>query len=210
MGSTPLIESLRQDAANNGTTIDVPQCEDIRNRVVELDHLEIPWMKAEGAARIAKEVWSLEAPITIRELSDLFDFPPDQVMDGRSSNTVSHMAGFRASPTSNQLQTSLTSRYGTTRHFALARLVADHIATTEGEILLPVTGSLTSRQKFQRAFAQEFLCPFSDLEEYIGQDTPSRDTVNEAADHFNVSPLMIQTTLVNRAVLDRETLLNWD
>ena len=208
--TTSLIESLRQDAVNSGITIDVPQCEDIRNRLIELDHLEIPWMKAEGAAQIARQVWSLEVPIGIEELSDLFDFPRDQIMDGRSSNSTSHMAGFRASPTSDQLQTSLTSRYGTSRRFALARLVADHVATTECEILLPVTGSLTSRQKFQRAFAQEFLCPFGALEEYIGQGTPSRDTVNEAADHFNVSPLMIHTTLVNKDVLDRETLLNWD
>ena len=208
--ASSLIETLRQDAVSSGITIDVPQCEDIRNRLVELDHLEIPWMKAEGAAQIAREVWRLEAPIGIEELSDLFGLPRDRIMDGRSSNATSHTAGFRASATSDQLQTSLTSRYGTSRRFALARLVADHVATTEGEKLLPVTSSWTSRQKFQRAFAQEFLCPFGALEEYIGQGMPSRDKVNEAAEHFSVSPLMIHTTLVNKGVLDRETLLNWD
>ncbi|MDD3449040.1 MAG: hypothetical protein PHF72_08440, partial [Gammaproteobacteria bacterium] len=88
----------------------------------------------------------------------------------------------------------------------LARLVADHIYRSAGDRLLPATDARTARQKFQRAFAQEFLCPFTALSDFLGSTEPTDDRIEEAADLFNVSPLLVKTTLVNRGVLGREVL----
>jgi Zn-dependent peptidase ImmA (M78 family) len=85
-------------------------------------------------------------------------------------------------------------------------MIGDHLYFTNQERLLPATHAKTSRQKFQRAFAQEFLCPFDALMEKIQTEQPDEDAIAEAAAHFHVSPLTVRTTLVNRHKLDREAL----
>ena len=97
----------------------------------------------------------------------------------------------------------------TSRRFALARLVADHIVAPSTETLLPGTDALTTRQRFQRAFAHEFLCPFKDLMEYLDTDRPYSDAIERAADHFDVSKQMTGTTLVNNGILGRESITEW-
>jgi hypothetical protein len=44
--------------------------------------------------------------------------------------------------------------------------------------------------------------------EKIQTEQPDEDDIAEAAHSFEVSPWMVQTTLVNKGELDRET-LNW-
>ena len=94
----------------------------------------------------------------------------------------------------------------TTRRFAVSRLLGDHLHFLNQERLLPATHAKTSRQKFQRSFAQEFLCPIDALLEKIQTAQPDEDDISEAAKHFHVSPLMIRTTLVNHGQLEREAL----
>lgn len=72
--------------------------------------------------------------------------------------------------------------------------------------LLPATAAKTARQQFQRAFAQEFLCPFDALLAKIQTEKPDEEDIAEAATDYDVSPLMVLTTLVNRGSLDREAL----
>ena len=97
-------------------------------------------------------------------------------------------------------------RAPTSRRFALARLVGDHVYSDAQEILLPATHAKTVRQKFQRAFAQHFLCPIDDLLGFLNTDDPDDEMIEDAADEFDVSPLMIKTTLVNHGVLHRQAL----
>ena len=61
----------------------------------------------------------------------------------------------------------------------------------------------TERQKFQRAFAQGFLCPFDDLRAYINTDEPGEDDIHAAARHFHVSERLIEATLISNHVIDR-------
>ena len=100
-------------------------------------------------------------------------------------------------------------RHHTSRRFALARLVADHIVAPSTETLLPGTDAATTRQRFQRVFAQELLCPFEDLMEYLDTDQPDSDAIERAAHHFDVSIQMVGTTLVNRGILGGESLTEW-
>ena len=94
----------------------------------------------------------------------------------------------------------------TSRRFAVSRLIGDNLYFANQERLLPTTHVKTSRQKFQRAFAQEFLCPIAALLEKMQTSQPDEDDISEAATHFHVSPLMVRTTLVNHHQLDREAL----
>jgi Zn-dependent peptidase ImmA (M78 family) len=61
---------------------------------------------------------------------------------------------------------------------------------------LPVTDTGTARQKTQRAFAIEFLCPISALDEYLQYDS-SVEAVEEAGEYFGVSELAVRSHLAN-------------
>ena len=95
------------------------------------------------------------------------------------------------------------------RALDLVRILAVHLVTEEQDVLLPGTRSRTSRQKFQRAFAQEFLCPSDALLEHVTDDLPNSDDVFDASQYFGVSPMVVLTTLVNKGVLGRESLDSW-
>jgi hypothetical protein len=69
----------------------------------------------------------------------------------------------------------------------------------------PLTRAKTARQKFQRAFAAELLCPFEELQGMLPA-APEDDDVETAARHFEVSPLLVRTSLVNKGTLPRERL----
>ena len=95
----------------------------------------------------------------------------------------------------------LKSKWETGRRFDLARLLGDRIVQSDDR-LLPATGADTYRQKLQRSFAAEFLCPFDALEDLLCGDY-SEDRQRDAAERFQVSELTISTILVNHGLVDR-------
>jgi Zn-dependent peptidase ImmA (M78 family) len=88
-------------------------------------------------------------------------------------------------------------------------MIGDHLYFANQEKLLPATHAKTARQKFQRAFAQEFLCPIEALKQKLETSQPNEDDISNAAKYFYVSPLLVRTTLVNKGALDREA-LTWN
>ena len=204
------VNDIWEDAQKNDMVVDVPNCDSIRQRLAsESSDSDIPWKHATHAAKIVRESWGLTAPISTDSLCNLLSIQTSRFMTGQNNDRRQLTAGVRSTCVPNKFHISLNSKYVTSRRFGLARLVADHIVTGQEEVLLPVTRSITSRQRFQRAFAQEFLCPFDDLKEYFSAEVPSSDDVYDAARYFDVSPLTIQTTLVNKGVFGQEALEDW-
>ena len=95
---------------------------------------------------------------------------------------------------------SLRSRYVTGRRFELARLFGDRLAYTQisklSEGLSPATRSFSYRQKMQRAFAAELLSPFVAVDEMLCGEY-SEERQREVATYFKVSPMTVQSQLVN-------------
>src|SRR5208337_4842513 len=56
------------------------------------------------------------------------------------------------------------------RRFEAARFIADHLCAERRDRWLPVSDAATARQKVQRAFAAEFLCPIASLRNYLGDE----------------------------------------
>lgn len=103
---------------------------------------------------------------------------------------------------------ALRSKWETGRRFDLARLLADKLCFNHiNEPLHPVTRSYTYRQKLQRAFAAELLAPIEAVDDFLDGDT-SEEKQNDAGRHFNVSPLTIQSLLVNNGLINREEALD--
>ncbi len=71
------------------------------------------------------------------------------------------------------------------------------------ENLLPVTSAGTALQKVERAFAQELLCPWHELDAFTDDHGLDEEGIEEAAEHFAVSPRLVLTTLVNKKKVPR-------
>ena len=103
---------------------------------------------------------------------------------------------------------ALRSKWTTGRRFDLARLVGDRMfgaATgSTAELLWPATDAFSYRQKMQRAFAAELLCPFAAVDEMTRSDD-SGERQRDVAERFNVSELTVRTQLVNGGRIDRES-----
>ncbi len=201
---------LRGSANQSGVFVQVPQYAYIRDRIAaEADHSALPWQRAEQAARIARDVWGLSIPIPTSRLYDLLGVQQKRLLEDQPTAWGPYLAGFRETSDSDRFSVSLNRRYSTSRRFDLIRILADHLVTGEEDVLLPGTNSKTSRQKFQRAFAQEFLCPSDVLLEHAKSGIPDSDDIYDQARYFDVSPMVILTTLVNKGVLNRESLDSW-
>lgn len=91
------------------------------------------------------------------------------------------------------------------RRFALARLVGDRILQESQEPFIPVMRSYSYRQKLQRAFAAELLCPFKQASEQLDAEL-TEESQERVANEYRVSPMLVRTQLVNKGVLGRQVL----
>lgn len=102
---------------------------------------------------------------------------------------------------------ALTKPHRQARRFELARLLGDNAAANPTEAWLPLTNTSTARQRVQRAFAAELLCPIDALQEYLDGDY-SDDGIDAAIEHFDVQERVIENQLVKHQVLPRSILGN--
>lgn len=204
--ATNRLESVSAEISARGISAQLHNFDEIREQCrVQTNVIDAPWRRGEQAARIARGIWGLTpGPIQTNTLADLFGVS----LDEGPQSELPLSAGLRHDE-SDVLRISLHQRHQTGRRFTLARLVADQIVTPPSERLLPATASRTSRQKFQRAFARELLCPIDDLLAFLGQGTPSGDDIDDAAAHFQVSDWAVRFTLTNNGVIQREAMGEW-
>ena len=174
---------------------------------IQLDHhrLRPPWKLAvRAASELRQHLRVPPGPIRNPRLSEVLGINIDRLATQRVwPPSVPYGLRLRnASGNANRL--ALRSRWAHSRRFELCRSLGD-IVWSGNDPLGPLSAAKSGRQKFQRAFAQEFLCPFDDLRAYIPNEDPTDDDIHAAARHFHVSERMIQTTFVNHDVIDRET-----
>lgn len=187
------------------TVAHVPEASQLKKHLRSLSSSVQPWQRAETAAAQARRQWGLaDAVVQDETLTTLFELPR-QLLNQEEPRSVPMSAGFLDGAGS-RFSVFLNKRRKTGRRFALVRLVGDYLLAEPADRLLPATRASTARQKFQRAFAQEFLCPFNSLREYMNSEEPDDDDIEAAAEHFAVSTRLVETTLVNRGVLDRSIL----
>ncbi len=101
-------------------------------------------------------------------------------------------------------------RHPVARRFEMARLVGGYVDSIErdGDPWFALTDSKTARQKYQRAFAAEFLCPIDSLASFLDGDY-SESAIEDAAAEFLVSERTVSTQLANNQ-LHRPAILDSD
>ena len=170
-------------------------------REVGRSSLEPPWRLAVSAAKRLR-FWLNVPPGPIRNtrLSEIVGTNVDYLgTKRRSTFDVPYALRLRQESGS---KLALRSTWSHTRRFEICRSLGD-IIWSRDDAMGPLSAAKSERQKFQRAFAQGFLCPFNDLRAYINTDKPGEDDIHAAARHFHVSERLIETTLVNNRVIDQ-------
>ena len=163
--------------------------------------LQPPWQLAVGAANQLRHWLSVPpGPIRNTRLSKVVGTNVDHLKTKRRSTFDIPYALRPRQETGSRL--ALRSTWSHTRRFELCRSLGD-IIWSHDDAMCPLSSAKSERQKFQRAFAQGFLCPFADLQAYINTDEPGEDDIHAAARHFHVSEHLIEATLISNHVIDR-------
>lgn len=155
-----------------------------------------PWEQGQTAAHITRSHLGLDkGPLNNKRFSEILE-APSQLLD-QTESTHLPPVGIAEVLDNGSAKVSLGKKRRDARRFMSARLIADGIYAGKTGSWLPCTNASTVRQKFQRAFAQEFLCPYQDLIEWMNTTSPDDETMEAAAEHFDVSPLLVNTVMVN-------------
>ena len=210
------IERIRGEARSRAFDMTIPKVGEIREQMEASDacrqskHYKSPRQRAVEVAAIVRTVWGLDrGPLPSEVLHDRLGISLQVLDQGGGENAAGVSAGFRGG-SGNDLSVSLHENCRRDRRFLLARLIGDHIDLTESnERFLPATRAKTARQKFQCAFAQELLCPFEDLREFLDTNEPSPREIEQAASYFDVSKRVMEVMLVDEGVLDRNAILSY-
>ena len=162
----------------------------------------IPWMRAVEAAKGLRKSLALDGqPITDSQLYDLLGLKESKVGDSvPAGNAKASVAKGEPGGKMNYIS---RKRHPIAKRFEFSRFIADQAyrADLDRPHWLVETDLFTSRQKFQRAFAAEFLCPIESLVNYTEYDF-SDTSIENAADHFSVSDWTIRFHLMNNGYME--------
>lgn len=202
------IVSLTEVLKQRGTDFQITELNSLRESVANDvgNTTNPPWVRAAEAAHKTRQHFGLNGEsISSRRLAEIFDV--SEAILANSEPAVAPCSASLNAEDNGRDELVIDKRLPSSRRFAVCRLLGDRLyATRENGRLSAATDAATARQKFQRAFAQELLCPFDALKAAIGRGPVSDDKMETAAEHFGVSPLLIRSTLVNRGMISRDRL----
>ncbi len=161
-----------------------------------------PWERAHRLAHAVRASLGLAGqPLTDEILSQVLEIRSDSLTG--SAGSYSHAPLGLAIRTGNdELKLLFRKKNRPGRRFEAARFIADYLCAEERDRWLPITDAATARQKVQRAFAAEFLCPIASLRAYLG-DEFLPEAFEDAAEYFGISELAIKSHLANHHLIPR-------
>lgn len=160
----------------------------------------VPWQRAAAAARALRQaLGNPHNTITNNDLYGLLGLKTadvEQWSPARRNHVALAIPG-----TQDHFKFIPRKKHPLGKRFELARLLGDYIFTSKAEPRWLATTDLhTSRQKYQRAFAAEFLCPVAALQDFLQGDY-SEPAIEDAAQHFEVSRQAVEPLLINNGLI---------
>jgi hypothetical protein len=144
---------------------------------------ELPWQAGQNAAQSLRQKLGFSGKaLPTRKLADLFGLKIESLE--MASPSLKHVTLAQPGPNGqHSLTLYLRDAAETRQRLALARLLGEYILCRHNPgSWLVSTFCSTWRQKFQRAFAAEFLCPSDSLSDYL-----RNHTLSKAAAHYGLS-----------------------
>ncbi len=167
-----------------------------------------PWERAVHDARaLRKQLGNVGAPMPNQDLYDLLGLRDDVVAgqsapQGRSPVAVAIPMG------DGQLKFVRRRHSPAGKRFELVRFLGEYLRSRAHEPgWLASTDLGTASQKYQRAFAAEFLCPIDALTSFLDGDFSSY-AIEEAAEKFDVSEQTATSLLLNNGFIPHTWLGN--
>jgi hypothetical protein len=167
---------------------------------------ELPWQRGRRLATWFRSGHDLgDGPVPTCVLEQLLDVRlPMPVTPGAAGRVL--MGGYRNGVSKGRTRVVVTTDRIDNQRFYLGRLLGASLVAAPHDHVLPVTGAATAFQKFERSFAQELLCPWEALDKYTDEHGTDDDGIAAAAAHFNVSELLVVSTLVNNGKLEHSAM----
>lgn len=163
----------------------------------DFDGSMTPWQQGKYLAGQVRRTYNFGSrPITDQELAEILGIPAEALQKGPAALVRRPLGLGIRNERNGELKLLFRKRNRPALRFEGTRFLGDQISTPVQERWLPVTDTGTARQKTQRAFAIEFLCPISALDEYLQFDF-SPEAVEGAGEHFGVSELAVRSHLAN-------------
>ena len=173
---------------------------------VERPRSDPPWVAAEQSAAQVRSIGGISrGAINNAKLADLLGVARNALRQTTSGQGLNYGLRLAESGADSVQRVALRSKWPEARRFEFCRVLGDALWARDDR-LGPIADTSTSRQKFQRAFAQSLLCPVEDLLAYLKTEQPNDEDIDAAAKHFQVAPRMVESVLVNKGVVAREQL----
>lgn len=159
-----------------------------------------PWERAVAAARAVRQTMgNTYDAIDNNQLYDLLGLKASEVEQW--SPAKRYEAAIAVPGVNKQFKFVPRKAHPMAKRFELARFLGDYLATGQANgQWLTSTDLGTSRQKYQRAFAAEFLCLIEALQDFL-QDDYSESAIEDAVQHFQVSQQTVESLLVNNHLI---------
>lgn len=158
----------------------------------------LPWQRAVEAARSLRSHLHIgEAPIDDATLYGLLGLRAQAVKEWMPPTR--HKVGLAVPTPNGNLKFVPRKPHPIAKRFEFSRFLGDYVNVGDESASirwLASTDLATSRQKYQRAFAAEFLCPIKSLANFLNGDF-SESAIEEAASNFEVSERTIESLLSN-------------
>jgi len=199
--ATAVLEQCIEAAERSNVIVQTPfEAGDFQ---IDRSSMQPPWLLAVNTAdRVRRWLGVPPGPLRNPRLSEIAGFNVDRMSTRRRSSSEIPYALRLRDDTRRASRLTLRSAWSHSRRFEVSRSLGDIIWSGD-DALGPLSAAKSERQKFQRAFAQAFLCPFGDLRAYIDTEAPGEDDIHAAARHFHVSERLIRATLYNNHVIDQ-------
>ena len=170
---------------------------------------ETPWNRGRNLAREARDTWGLNgAPVSNGTLSDILGIRGQALKnpDPSPADRMPMGIAIREGETE-RLKFLFQRSHPQSRRFEAARFLGDWLMENTSNHWFPATKAGTARQKVQRAFAAEFLCPIDQLKQFLNDDY-SEYAIEAAGMQYDVSNWTIISHLVNHQVISRDE-ISW-
>ncbi len=150
------LEALWGEPRRKAAPLTIPRFDVLKERMGEMPSSPFPWQRAEEAARIVREAWSLPSgPISTSMIEEILSLSHSLEGPGDAQGPMS--AGFR-----NGVRDSFTiflkSPFAVNRRFALMRLIGDHLITPLDEKCFPSLPVLEPHARNSRELLRRNFC----------------------------------------------------
>ena len=170
---------------------------------INVSSSESPWRRGVKLAHALREHFK-DDMVSTTELCDLLGIRYQDVEADNGNFNKRLPVAFASTDNNQAYKFSFRRLRDTGKRFELARFIADlYITKSLSQPWLVSSDLASARQKVQRAFAAEFLCPIDRLLEVLNDDF-SEESQTEAAAHFQVSGLTVNSLLRNNGYLSAQ------